>query len=29
VLGWTPFVKKAIRSEARRGFDIWLARRRT
>ena len=29
VLGWTPFVRKAIRSEARRGFDIWLARRRS
>jgi ketosteroid isomerase-like protein len=27
VLGWTPFVKKAIRSEARRGFDGWMARR--
>ena len=29
LLGWTPFVRKAIRSEARRGFDIWLARRRS
>ena len=27
LLGWTPFVQKAIRSEARRGFDGWLARR--
>lgn len=27
LLGWTPFVRKAIRSEARRGFDGWLARR--
>jgi ketosteroid isomerase-like protein len=28
LLGWTPFVQKAIRSEARRGFDGWMARRR-
>ena len=28
VLGWTPFVKKAIKSEAQRGFDGWMARRR-
>jgi len=27
VLGWAPFVKKAIRAEARRGFDIWRERR--
>jgi len=27
LLGWTPFVKKAIRSEAQRGFDGWKARR--
>jgi ketosteroid isomerase-like protein len=29
LLGWTPFVQKAIRSEARRGFDGWMARRVT
>jgi hypothetical protein len=28
VLGWTPFVKNAIKSEARRKFDGWMARRR-
>jgi hypothetical protein len=28
VLGWTPFVQKAIKSEARRNFEGWLARRR-
>ena len=28
LLGWTPFVQKAIRSEARRGFDSWRAHRR-
>jgi ketosteroid isomerase-like protein len=27
-LGWAPFVKKAIRSEARRGFESWRAHRR-
>jgi len=27
-LGWAPFVKKAIRSEARRGFESWRAQRR-
>lgn len=27
-LGWAPFVKKAIRSEARRGFEGWRAQRR-
>lgn len=26
-LGWAPFVKKAIRREARRNFDLWRARR--
>jgi ketosteroid isomerase-like protein len=29
VLGWTPFVKKAIKSEARRNFDGWMARRKS
>jgi ketosteroid isomerase-like protein len=28
VLGWTPFVQKAIRAEARRGLDSWRARRK-
>lgn len=28
-LGWAPFVKKAIRSEARRGFDGWRTQRRS
>ena len=27
LLGWTPFVQKAIRAEARRSFDGWKARR--
>ncbi len=27
LLGWTPFVQKAIRAEARRGLDGWMARR--
>lgn len=27
LLGWTPFVRKAIRAEARRSFDGWKARR--
>jgi len=27
MLGWAPFVKKAIRSEARRGFESWRANR--
>ena len=27
-LGWTPFVRHAIRREARRNFDLWRARRR-
>jgi ketosteroid isomerase-like protein len=27
VLGWTPFVQKAIRAEARRNFENWQARR--
>ena len=27
VLGWAPFVKKAIRSEARRNFERWRAQR--
>lgn len=27
LLGWTPFVQKAIKSEALRGFDGWKARR--
>ena len=27
VLGWTPFVRDAMRSQARRGLDAWLARR--
>lgn len=27
VLGWAPFVQSAIRSEARRGFEGWRARR--
>jgi len=26
-LGWAPFVKKAIRAEARRNFESWRARR--
>lgn len=26
-LGWAPFVKQAIRGEARRNFDTWRARR--
>jgi len=26
-LGWAPFVKKAIRDEARRNFESWRARR--
>jgi ketosteroid isomerase-like protein len=28
LLGWTPFVQKAIRAEANRGFEAWKARRR-
>lgn len=28
-LGWAPFVKKAIRSEARRGFEGWKSQRRS
>jgi ketosteroid isomerase-like protein len=28
LLGWTPFVQKAIRAEARRSFEGWKARRR-
>ena len=28
MLGWAPFVKKAIRSEARRGFESWRAHKR-
>ena len=27
LLGWTPMVRNAIRSEARRNFDNWRARR--
>jgi ketosteroid isomerase-like protein len=27
-LGWAPFVQKAIRAQARRGFDGWRAHRR-
>ena len=27
LLGWTPFVQKAIRAEARRSFEGWKARR--
>ena len=27
VLGWTPFVRKAIREQGRRGLDAWMARR--
>jgi ketosteroid isomerase-like protein len=27
LLGWTPLVRNAIRSEARRNFDNWRARR--
>ncbi len=27
LLGWTPFVQRAIRAEARRSFDGWKARR--
>lgn len=27
LLGWAPFVKKAIRGEARRNFDRWRERR--
>ncbi|MEO8754088.1 MAG: nuclear transport factor 2 family protein [Casimicrobiaceae bacterium] len=29
MLGWTPFVKKAIKAEAQRGFEGWKARRRS
>ena len=29
LLGWTPFVQKAIRAEARRSFEGWKARRRS
>jgi ketosteroid isomerase-like protein len=28
LLGWTPFVQRAIRAEARRSFEGWKARRR-
>jgi len=28
-LGWAPFVKKAIRAEARRGFESWRAQKRS
>ena len=27
ILGWTPFVQKAIRQQARRNFEHWQARR--
>jgi ketosteroid isomerase-like protein len=26
LLGWTPFLRDAIRSQARRGLDAWIAR---
>jgi ketosteroid isomerase-like protein len=27
LLGWTPFVHNAVRGQARRGLDAWMARR--
>ncbi len=27
LLGWTPFVRNAIRGQGRRGLDAWMARR--
>jgi len=28
ILGWAPFVQKAIRAQARRNFEHWQARHR-
>jgi len=26
LLGWSPFVRNAIRAQARRGLDAWMKR---